>query len=906
LSQSHSVSGNFWFLPQASLLGLTGQSEPVACPMNDYYNVRSTNGYMFYNNRDFLHQMRVKGTENTSLTDRILLQTSQTFHIWNDTLRTGLTMPHLGHLKDYVKEEPYKIYSFIAESSSSPLRKGLATKISLSDVLWRDVYKEKAGLCKIRPFELIVGNLPPLTLGTGNRVMEYLSPEEKIEFFFANLNEYSMSGHNVPDYFKVLRLGIPGLLDDAKTRHSSAVDDVIRDFYQSVIYSIEGLQTFIVNYSKLATELENTPGASEVWRTNCSVIAERMMRLAYNKPNGFHDCLQLIFVVNCALHQVGETMSIGRLDQFLIESYRADIKKKAITPEHAQELIDSFWLKMDEPVLYQRQNQQDYLTYGTGAVFFGGGNFPQGSAMNQWVQQVTIGGYLPTNDAVPKDGCNEITMMCLRSARRLPLNAPCLTLRVHKNMTSEFHEEIFEEASKVLLSGGAHPILMNDDKLCPALAASGPLSVADSRDYCPDGCFEPIIQGKTEWFFCTIPILSVVGMAMNRGSTIAGAGWSSLRGYKSSWNSPDASTIKTFDKFMEIFYTHFKWQISKFYNTLMSCYGAYWNVAPSPLFSAMVEGCMESGKDMTNGGATYHIVTPELAGIANTIDTLYSIKKLVFDDESALTTLPELTMALLNNWGKDMKEPFYSELAGSTRKEIAAERYANLRQHSLNLPKFGLGKSEELKALGSDIVKNLVRIIREGIDNPLPKIKSGYEALKKKYKLKGREFAFTITPGIGTFEDNVGMGVGTGASADGRLAGEALGSDFSATPSPIDAEPSTDIHDVFTCLKDWNTDPINVGLSNASPVNINIREDFPKDDLKRVLKQFAKGEIGSNMLVITAANPETYEQAALFPQKYDLVRVRTGGWTEYFATMFPEHQKNNSRRPFFGPVAAQQ
>lgn len=907
LSSSRSVSGNFWFVPQASLVGLTGQSGHVACPINTYFDVRSSNGYMYYNNHDFMHKMRFENQSSDAdgVSDRILLLLSQTFHKWNDTMRTKLVMPPLGHLKDYTNKDPWKWYSYAADSDSAALRKGLAIKISLSDVLWRDVFREKAGLCKVTPYELIVGNLPPLTLGTGTRVMEYLKPDEKIEFFFSALNEYSSAGHNIPDYPKLLRLGIPGLLDETRTKLESATDDKTRVFYQSVILSIEGLQSFVAGYGKLASELmEETPGSDMAWSSNCSDIANRMKRLAYEKPNGFHDCIQLIFIVKCAFLQIGEAMSIGRLDQFLIEAYKNDLKKGVITPWEAQDLIDAFWLKMDEPVLYQRQHMEDYLTYGTGAVFFMGGNFPQGSAMNQWVQQVTVGGYLPTDDVEPKDGCNEITLMCLRSARRLPLNAPCLTLRVHKNMKSELHEQIFTEASRAILSGGAHPILMNDDKLSPAIAASGPVSTADSRDYCPDGCFEPIIPGKSEWNFSYVPVLPIVGMAMNSGSTISGSGWSSLHGMKSSWNSPAAGDIKSFDDFLNIFYTHFKWQISSFYNTLMTCYGALWNVCPSPLFSSMTEGCLESGKDMTNGGATYHIITPELCGMANTINSLWSIKKLVFDNDTAVTTLPELLKALWNNWGKDMKEPFYSELEGDARKEVDAERYSYLRQYSLGLPKFGEGKSEDLKNFGANVVSNLVRIIREGIEDPIPKIKKDYEALQEKYNLEGREFAFTITPGVGTFEDNVGLGADMGASADGRLAGESLGSDFSAAPSPIDAQPTGEIHNVYSCLKDWNTDPINFGLSNASPVDINIREDFPLEDLNRLLRQFADGELGSNMLSVTAGNPDTYVQAQKFPQKYDLVRCRQGGWSEYFAHMFPEHQKYIERRPYYGPLDA--
>ena len=48
-----------------------------------------------------------------------------------------------------------------------------------------------------------------------------------------------------------------------------------------------------------------------------------------------------------------------------------------------------------------------------------------------------MGGYKANDASVPEDGCNEITIMCLKASRRLPLNAPCLSLRMHKNMRQE-------------------------------------------------------------------------------------------------------------------------------------------------------------------------------------------------------------------------------------------------------------------------------------------------------------------------------------------------------------------------------------------------------------------------------------------------------------------------------------
>lgn len=56
--------------------------------------------------------------------------------------------------------------------------------------------------------------------------------------------------------------------------------------------------------------------------------------------------------------------------------------------------------------------------------------YPQGGSFNQWGHQVTVGG--TTRDG--KLAYNSVTMMCLKAARRLPLNAPCLGLRVRKDM----------------------------------------------------------------------------------------------------------------------------------------------------------------------------------------------------------------------------------------------------------------------------------------------------------------------------------------------------------------------------------------------------------------------------------------------------------------------------------------
>jgi Dyp-type peroxidase family len=892
-SATRSENGSFWYVPSLRECGLTTGDGGAEITMNEYFNVRSANGYMYYNARDYQHKIRQsKLVEDCPLGDRILTLLNRQFSRWQDTWYKKRETPRLGHLKDYLpQEEQYLLNAPVA------LRKGKAIQISLSKVLVSPEYSRKANLMRIDPDEIVVGNMPQLSLGIGSQVMEYLSENERIAGFFGTLNEYSATGHNAPDYPLLIENGIDAIAQSYKDKMKTAPKETT-DFYQSVVWALDGLIGFIEAHAALAEQMATESQYDQEEKANLLTVARRMRKIAHQKPEHFIEGLQLVFITNCALHQTGEPHSIGRLDQQLIGLFDADIDSGALTKDAAQEMIDAFWLKMDETVLYNYSHLNDYLNYGTGAVFYSAGNFPQGAAINQWVQQVTIGGYKANAAAEPEDACNEITRMCLRAARRLPLNAPCLSLRVHSKMSPE----LFEEAAKTVLSGGAHPIMLNDDKLVPALSACGPVRLEDARDYTCDGCYEPVLVGKTEWAFGYVSVLPMVDYAMNQGCNVQGAGPINLRGLKSSWNSPPPEEIKNFDEFLKIFYTHWKWAISSFFNTLMNSYGSLAAYCPSPLFSAFLSDTLETGRDLTDGGARYHIVAPMLCGIADTLDSLYAVKQLVFDEATARCSLPQLLRCLQCDWGHDMKQPFYTTLEGRRRRDDDAQFFQQLREYALAVPKFGINADARLLDLAKAVIGACIAIVHDGLKEPLPGIKAGYEKLKQKYGTDTRPFAFTVTPGVGTFEDNVGLGMGFGASANGRRNGQPIASDFTAMPWPPDLPLNPRPSNAFASLHDWNMEAINHGFANAAPSDLNIGEDFPLDRLTALISDFSHSKLGSNMITITCADPATYAQAMQFPERYDLVRVRMGGWSEFFVAMFNFHQEYIRRRPYYTPA----
>ncbi|HEX8221673.1 MAG TPA: Dyp-type peroxidase [Chloroflexia bacterium] len=914
LNAVQGVAGGYWYIPSARDLGLDDGLSMDDFRVDPHWAVRSPNGFMFYNSHDYLTQMGTgRYAPGDPPSERILNLSGKIFSRWKDNWYKQRSSPRVPHLREFLTEGEQGLMQ-----ASVAIRKGMAIKKSLTEVHTNQQYPQtpgtyawKADLFRIDPADLLVGVMPELSLGTGKEVMPYLREEEQIPAFLMSLDESSSMGHVVPNHKVVLAKGLAKLIDEITQLKDKAPADDQRDFYQSAIYALEGVQGYCYNYATLAERMAADVPDTRPWdRDNLLQLAARMRRLATEPPASFHDAVQSIFNLHCCLHLIGEPVPVGRLDQLLIGFYEADVKARPpLKDEEAQEILDAFWVKLSEKALHNRHHVSDRVGIGTTAVSYVGGNFPQGGGINQWVQQVTVGGYLPTDDAKPKPGANKLTLLCLRSARRLPFNAPVVSLRVYPGMD----DTLIEEAARAILSGGAHPILFQEDRITGGLSGFSGIPIASARDFACDGCYEPMVAGATEFCFSNVAPLDALELALNEGAKYAMSGPIYLRGWKVTFRSPVAADIKSFEQLQELYLKHLEWLIAQFFNGVLENYGNLFHVCPSPLLSVMIEGCVESGRDLTNGGAMFHIIAPMFVGMATTIDSLYAIKKLVFDEETAVTTLPELLDCLRSDWGYDLQEPYQSTLAGQERAAEKAKGYMALRQKALALPRFGTG-DEEVDAIGHWLADNACDIARRLIEDPPGGLKDTIQHIVTNYSLPDRPFRFHMTPGIGTFEGYVGDGAGSGASADGRRNAQPYPSDLSPAPIPQDLPPvPQDLNaaapvpgayrGIYKSMRSWDAEAINHKISNGSPVDMNIREDFPLEDMVAFIKRYGRGDVGSNLITITCVDPDTYAGAAQDAEMYDLVRVRMGGWTEYFSAMFPEHQKQHQRRPFFTPQA---
>ncbi|KAH8164133.1 hypothetical protein CIB48_g4105 [Xylaria polymorpha] len=876
--------GTYWYIPSAHELGVSGVRPGDDTYEDPHWKVRSKNGYLFYNTQDYMHQMAegyyVAGDQPSV---RVLSLLSRTFNHWRDGWMKGEHFPELPHLKDLlplVKKD--------AVPKSILERKGLANFATLANLLSSPDSKiaKDTGLVRIAAKELVVGAIPDFTLGRGKEVVPYLTEDETIAAWLkCQLSEGSAMGHIVPNFQTLVDQGLAGMVADLDKRAEDSRnqgDDAEKvSFYVSAAESFRGVQAYFTNWVEIARRAHDK-ATDEEDKANMADVKDRMERLIHSPPTSFQDAVQLIFSFHACLHLVGELTAFGRIDQILWPFLEKDLEEEKITLGYAQEIIDCLWIKIGENAFVNRAFIYDYRSYGTTSINGLGGNFPQGGGINQWVQQITIGGYKRRSPRL----------------RRAVLTR--VTLRLYKGIEQEY----IDEAAASILSGGAHPILYNDDKLCEGLFRSGEtVTRAWSRDYAADGCFEPMLTGASEFTFTNVEPMAALEQTLNRGSTYGAAGSVYLRGLKQAFRTPPASKIEDFEHLKALFLQQLAWLVQRSYNTVLSAYGNFEGICPSPLLSALLDGCVESGRDLTAGGAKFHITKLTLSSSrtalhrrSNTIDSLYAIKKLVFDPESARVTLPELVRCLICDWGYNMIEPYQDKSLGPANAAANAVRYQELREVALALPKWASGdRDDEVRELGSWFISNMVQQCVAAVREPTG-LKPILESIYAKH---GPGFEFVVTPGVGTFEGYVGDGVPCGASADGRRSGMPIASDMSPVPAPQDLPAAPPHNDIYKAMASYRDESVEVGISNAAPVDMNIPEDFPLDRLKEFVGKFAEGTVGGNLLTLTCADLDTYKGASEDPEKYNLLRVRMGGWSEFYPTMFPDYQEQQQRRPYF-------
>jgi pyruvate-formate lyase len=162
------------------------------------------------------------------------------------------------------------------------------------------------------------------------------------------------TGHVVPNYPKVLRLGLNGIIEEAKAQIASfgAIDHQAWkkiDFLNAIIISCESVIHFAKRFSLKAQELARIAGNPQR-KNELETIARICANVPGNPPQSFHEAIQFVWFVHLTiqLETNGHSIGLGRFDQYMFPFYQKDLESGGVTKTECVELIQCLWMKITE------------------------------------------------------------------------------------------------------------------------------------------------------------------------------------------------------------------------------------------------------------------------------------------------------------------------------------------------------------------------------------------------------------------------------------------------------------------------------------------------------------------------------------------------------------------------------
>jgi formate C-acetyltransferase len=630
--------------------------------------------------------------------------------------------------------------------------------------------------------------------------------------------------HCCPGFDRVPREGFNKILEKIDAVKAGLDSANINDFNKSIFLdavriAVNAVIMFARRYADLAKKMARKEPDSRR-KQELEKIAVICERIPAAPASTFHEAMQAMWFAYIAtmLEGWGPGLGFGRLDQYLYPFYIKDIENGVITREEARELVGLFYIKVNELVMP-----------------FSGTSATQGSGQLT-LSGITLGGITPGGH----NGVNELSYIFLEAEEDVHLQED-LTVRVHPGTPDVFLMKACEIARK--MKGKIK--FVSDETITKQLLHDGkPIEAA--RDYGITGCFIHTVPGKSfdpGGDFINLPMM--LELALNNGV-------SRLTGEQLGPKTGDPRKFKTFQEVWDAYTKQVAYlaRNSVIANNLTRQLFAQF--LPTPLQSALYDGCIEKAVDVTDGGTNpYSTLGMWISGIPNVGDSLAALKKLVFDDKKI--TMDRLLNALDNNFnGED---------------EIL---------HLINTtPKFGND---------DDYVDSIVNEVLVHISSEFNKYR-GYSGFK-------------YTAAGGTVVANMSLGKAVGALPDGRKAGLPL-SDGGISPyqGRNISGPTATMRSVakLDLIKTSGGNVLNMRFSPDSLSNESKMKKF-----MLLIRKF--GETGGDLVQFNIIDTATLIDAQKHPENYRDLLVRVATYSAYFVELPIELQNDIIARTEFGEV----
>jgi len=613
--------------------------------------------------------------------------------------------------------------------------------------------------------------------------------------------------HTIADMPRVLQRGLLALRQEAQDKAAEqSLGQRAASFYQALALSLDAVKCYAARLSAQAA----TDAATErdpARRAELTEIARICAKVPASPAETLHEALQAIWTVwiGCHMENTNAGLSIGRLDQWLQPYFEADIAKLPETDrpayiERAIELVGCFYLRCT-----------DHLPQvaDLGNKLFGG------SASGQ---VITLGGVAP-------DGSNTVADMsyiCLKVTEMLALKDPNINARYHEGINSAAY---LQRLCEVNYLTGATPSIHNDRAVIEVLRDQG-LSEPEARDWSATGCVEPTSCGR-HYGHTNCMMFNLVApleMALRRG-------YHPLIDEQVGPVSADAASMTSFEQVLGAYFVQLRRMIELATEANNMLGESHKLVRPTPFLSALFEGPLASGRDLSEGGAKYNSSGSGNVGLVDVVDSLVAIKQIVFDEQRL--DLPSLIAALDADF-----EGHESLLTRITQR----------------VPKFGSGHPLP-QQIASQVISFCHEVFREQ-----PHYRGGH-----------------YNSGFWSMSNHVAFGTLSGALPSGRRKGKAFTPGITPTASRHSSIVDH-IHDVASL--DHHEMPNNIAF------NVKVVPGGHETASQSVahMSGYARSYMqeGGMQLQFNVVSSQTLRDAMANPELYPTLLVRISGYNAYF------------------------
>ena len=591
--------------------------------------------------------------------------------------------------------------------------------------------------------------------------------------------------HLTIDYYTTLHNGIDYYETNVKERlKDKSLDEKQVRFLQSLLHVIKCLRIYHERYLTATKDVKPQ-------------IHENLLQVPFKPARNFYEAVQSLWFIFSFVRLCGNWPGIGRIDWLLGEYLDRDLKSGVLTLKQAREILASFFIKGTEWI------QKDT---------------PLGTGDAQHYQNIVLSGVDENN----KDVTNKVTYLVLDIVEELGISDFPITVRINENTSNR----LLDKVAKVMRHGGGVVAIYNEPLILKALTNFG-YPLKEARAFANDGCWEVQIPGKTYFTYCPFDSLALLQKH-------------TLKNYEN-------VSFDTFEKLYSEYLKDLENQIFDIYKAHQYKYAVpssdwgWERTVPTSVVSLFENGCIENARSYFDLGPTYNVISPHVGGIADTVNSLYAIKKIVFEEKKV--TFNELMDALKNNWNG----------------------YEDLRN-----------KMKICKFYGTD---------NNEVDEIYRSLLHDFYLICQKYDAKTKDFNVRFPAGVSTFGREINWLPNRLATAQGSKIGTILAGNTSPTPG-TDTEGATAVIKSY-CKADLSEMVTGAALDlKIAPSTLSGENGITV--LKSLIRSFVK--LGGYFLQIDTVNADILKKAQLNPNEYKTLSVRVSGWNARFITLTKEWQ----------------